>query len=221
MKKPIIDDYNNEMYRKTLEYQKKYGFELGTSQKELTHNNEADAFKHAFMQAVGSERYGAILAALGGLYHENISRNQPSSERNMDLWNNNVGRKIAAEIRQELMGERKNPKRYEDLAAQKIMERMRRGELITNPEKDSRIYKEPLKVSPKKNVKKYFSLEQVKSMTRQDFKEYRPDIMAQYTTSGFPPDSEIQQKATNGEMVYIQPYERKDGTKVCGYYRTV
>ncbi len=41
---------NEKVLSQTYKFQKKYGFKMGTG-KEATHNNEADAFKHAFMQA--------------------------------------------------------------------------------------------------------------------------------------------------------------------------
>ncbi len=45
----FIKQYNNEIYSKTKKYQKIYGFEIGAG-KHDTWNNEADAFKHAFMR---------------------------------------------------------------------------------------------------------------------------------------------------------------------------
>lgn len=41
--------FNSYVLRATRDYQKKYGFKLGEGSEE-THNNEADAFKHAYMQ---------------------------------------------------------------------------------------------------------------------------------------------------------------------------
>ena len=46
----FIKQYNNEVYSKTKKYQKIYDFEIGTGEHD-TWNNEADAFKHTFMQA--------------------------------------------------------------------------------------------------------------------------------------------------------------------------
>ena len=46
----FIKQYNNEIYAKTKKYQKIYGFEIGKGEHD-TWNNEADAFKHTFMQA--------------------------------------------------------------------------------------------------------------------------------------------------------------------------
>ena len=46
----FIKQYNNEIYAKTKKYQKIYDFEIGKGEHD-TWNNEADAFKHTFMQA--------------------------------------------------------------------------------------------------------------------------------------------------------------------------
>ena len=44
--------FSNKMVKHTKEYQKKYGFDSKEGDFTFsTHNNEADAFKHTFMQA--------------------------------------------------------------------------------------------------------------------------------------------------------------------------
>ena len=45
----LIDNFKKEMFKKTVEYQKKYKFNISTGE-HSTWNNEADAFKHAFMR---------------------------------------------------------------------------------------------------------------------------------------------------------------------------
>lgn len=42
--------YGSWVFADTVQYQKQYGFDIGTGE-HATWNNEADAFKHAFMQA--------------------------------------------------------------------------------------------------------------------------------------------------------------------------
>ena len=49
---------------------KKYNFEIGTG-KHATWNNEADAFKHTFMQAHLSLLFGKNVAKYVGDWHEN------------------------------------------------------------------------------------------------------------------------------------------------------
>lgn len=101
---PIVKEFKNEMFNQTIEYQKKYSFELGSRPGHETWNNEADAFKHTFMQAVGTIRYGAFLTSIGGDIHERNGDkyySQNIQEKNMDLWNNHQGRLIAKEIKKE------------------------------------------------------------------------------------------------------------------------
>ena len=44
------EQFNDYIVKQTFKYQKQYGFNLGKG-KESTHNNEADAFKHAYLSA--------------------------------------------------------------------------------------------------------------------------------------------------------------------------
>ena len=67
-------------------------------------NNEADAFRHAYTSGVFSkEYYSKTIADLLGQGNE-IKNPNPENQRNMDLWNNNVGRKYSkkSKNRQEL-----------------------------------------------------------------------------------------------------------------------
>ena len=43
----LIDNIKKEMFKKTVEYQKKYGFNIGSGEHD-TWNNEADVFKHTY-----------------------------------------------------------------------------------------------------------------------------------------------------------------------------
>ena len=45
-----INKFTQEMLNDTLKYQKQYGFNLNNGN--VAHNNEADAFRHAYMQAI-------------------------------------------------------------------------------------------------------------------------------------------------------------------------
>ncbi len=42
--------FTKEMINDTLKYQQQYGFKIGVNN--TAHNNEADAFRHAYMQAI-------------------------------------------------------------------------------------------------------------------------------------------------------------------------
>jgi len=126
-------DFNKKILDATYYYQKKYGFQIGTGI-EATHNNEADAFKHAFMQAYLTLRFDRNISQMLGDFHEMETPTAPKSERNMDLWNNSIGREIGNEIKS-LIG--KDIKYYtndelNDMAAAKIIKRMKAGDLITS-----------------------------------------------------------------------------------------
>lgn len=93
--------FSNKMVNHTKHYQKKYGFDSKEGNFTFsTHNNEADAFKHTFMQAWLTVHLGEDEAKRLGDMHENDGkdRSQPSGEENMDLWNNNQGREIGKEV---------------------------------------------------------------------------------------------------------------------------
>ena len=92
-------EFNEEMVRKTWEYQRKFGFETSPRQGHEFWNNEADAFKHAFGSADMALDMGQLGSIIGGIYHEKQTKNNPYGEWNMDSWNNNEGRKIAEEIK--------------------------------------------------------------------------------------------------------------------------
>ncbi|MBQ2643963.1 hypothetical protein IJG14_00140 [bacterium] len=133
----IPKKYGQYVLEKTLEYQKKYGFEVGAG-KEATHNNEADAFKHTFMQAQLALLTGKHAAKFFGDFHEiqgNLFQGQGKGENNMDNWNNAQGREIAKELIHEYgikVTAAFNPDVC-DLIAEKVHQRMKAGKLITHP----------------------------------------------------------------------------------------
>ena len=81
-------NYGNDVFDKTVKYQKMYGFGMGTGN-EATHNNEADAFKHTFMQADLTLKFNEEISKFIGDDHEKKPNNDPN-EKNMDLWNNDI-----------------------------------------------------------------------------------------------------------------------------------
>ena len=129
------NEFNNEMVRKTWEYQKKFWFETSPRQGHEFWNNEADAFKHAFGSADMVLNMGYLGSFIGGLHHEFKTKNNPYGEWNMDSWNNNEGRKIADEIKKEYgkTFDRLSDREKSAVIATKVMMKMRNGELITHP----------------------------------------------------------------------------------------
>lgn len=134
-------EFNDEIVNKTWHYQKKFGFETSQRQGHEFWNNEADAFKHAFLSANLYFKYGNIGSKAFGIGHENQTPNNPQGEWNMDSWNNHQGREIASEIQKEYGDKfmKLSQQQRDDIIADKVMQRMRNGQLITNPN-DQRKY---------------------------------------------------------------------------------
>ena len=66
------------------------------------HNNDVDAFRHAYVSGVMTQKYGSFRANILGQLNElkgDIVRDQPKEEKNMDLWNNAVGRKYGEQTK--------------------------------------------------------------------------------------------------------------------------
>ncbi len=134
-------NYNDDMVKKTWHYQKKYGFETSPRQGHEFWNNEADAFKHTFAGADAYFKYGSAISKIGGIYHELETPHNPQGEWNMDSWNNHQGREITREIQKEYGDDfmKLSQQQRDDIIASKVMDRMRNGQLITNPN-DKRKY---------------------------------------------------------------------------------
>ncbi len=140
--------YSAEIYAKTKKYQKIYGFKIDKGEHD-TWNNESDAFKHTFGSVDMALKGGAHLSKYIGDKHEKDGRTnmgQSAGEENMDKWNNKIGRDIEREIRKEYNPVQIiyyiNTGKMDDIIAEKVVQRMRKGDLITHPN-DTRKYVEP------------------------------------------------------------------------------
>lgn len=93
-------------------------------------NTDVDAFRHAYVSGVFTQEYGADVADLFGRLNEFSTAMSPGAspgEKNMDLWNNAVGRKYGQKF-----------KTRKDLL-KAIDDALKNGELIISPE-DGRVY---------------------------------------------------------------------------------
>ena len=91
-------------------------------------NNEADAFRHAYVSGVFTQEKGEMRANLAGVYNE-IKGTNPINQQNMDLWNNSIGRKygektssrtelsqlLVKALKEELIIDPKDPREYKGL----------------------------------------------------------------------------------------------------------
>ena len=241
--KDLSEKFKNEMYAKTKKYQKIYGFDIGTGEHD-TWNNEADAFKHAYMQAIAQFDWGSIVSTIGGYYHEidGLKSNQPYEEANMDLWNNEIGREIGRNMKNFIMGKRKSEyprEKIEDMIADEIVKRMKNGELITNPKDNRSFVNKKLGVYEINKLRKQFktftgyasniendipenkifTAEEIGNLSTKDFQKYEKHINNQLKNYGIPRNIEADEKVQTGDLIWVNSYTRDDGTKVCGYYR--
>ncbi len=60
----------------------------------VPHNDEGDAFRHAYFNALNTKSFGSDLAMKLGYAHE-FYPNNPNVEFRMDIFNNREGRSIA------------------------------------------------------------------------------------------------------------------------------
>ena len=202
--------YSSEIYAKAKKYQKQYGFKMGSG-KHDTWNNEADAFKHAFMQADLALKTTVGLSKIAGDRHEKDGKkmSQPLYEENMDLWNNKVGRDIAQEIQQEMNFLQQKAYllngKMNDIIASKIIQRMKNGDLITDPFKDKRQFKDYGKYFRNKNqdkptgqaapVNNIYTREMIGKMTADEYLQNEPMIMEQLKTQGgIPNEKQLNQQ---------------------------
>lgn len=176
--------FSNKMIHDTVKYQKQYDFEIGKDNS--TWNNEADAFKHAYMQATLALRVGQNIAKFLGDRHEQegSKKGQPSGEDNMDRWNNQKGREIAEEIYKEYGSSiiLKSPDELGNIIAKKVIDKMKSGELITNPD-DVRKFTESNHI---------YTREEINKMTTDEFAKHENAIMKQLREKGIPTKSQLQ-----------------------------
>ncbi len=220
----ILTPLRNEINQKTLEAtykaQKKYGFEIGTGE-HATWNNEADAFKHAYMQWYMTWNHGETFAKIAGDYHETEGKETIPGENNMDYWNNKIGRELAKDMLEmkkkkdwDLLGK----EYFEEYAAKIIVEKMRKGELITHPS-DPRRFENMDKelINPTNRV---FTENEIKKMGKNVPQYVLDNSMNDYFDGkGMPTIENLNKRVRNNELIYVDNYTRADGTKVNGYYR--
>lgn len=87
-------------------------------------DNDVDAFRHSYVSGVFVHEYGSTIANILGIANELITfaYNSPNTvkSRNMDLWNNAVGRKYGLKTRKT------------HTLAKKLVKALKNGELITD-----------------------------------------------------------------------------------------
>ena len=123
----IVDLYIKHLNKQVEHYWNIYHFDM--TPHHTSHNNEADAFKHCYMQAELTLWLGRFIAKIIGDMHENKPDNPPE-EKKMDLYNNSVGRQIGADIKKSYFLWIFT--KWQDKIANRIMLIMKAGLLITS-----------------------------------------------------------------------------------------
>ena len=106
-----------------------------------------------------------------------------------------------------------------EYASRKIYEKMKNGELITNPN-DKRKY-ENLELELLTENDRVYSEgefrnfdEKVKALKMSKYMDYIVD-----NNWEMPTEKNLNKRVQSGELIYVENYVRSDGTKVHGYYR--
>ncbi len=138
-------------------------------------DNDIDALRHAYASGVFTLEYGETAADLFGRAYEffpfmGTSSSNSTNSTNMDLWNNSIGRKYGKKV-----------KTRKDLF-KNLIKALNEGELIIDPENDSRKYLGESKINSdvtnlvivldeNKNGKNriFFDLDKKKTMKKDEF----------------------------------------------------
>lgn len=215
-----IDKTTNEIFKDVSKYQKKFNLKMtaGTT----GHNDETDAFRHAYMQARFTINNTKSIAKLIGNEHElwyhkpkNMPKEQWNAETNMDKWNNVVGREVGLEVIKELKGIQNNfsDEHIKDMIAIKLKDRIKNGELITDPLKDTRNFDD----SGYNN--RVYTREEIGKMSTDEFQKHEKFINKNMKDNKIMTKKEADEAVKSGNLIYVNSYTRSDGTEVKGYYR--
>jgi len=215
------DMFTKQMVAVTSRATKRYGLKLDKDGNAI--DCEADAFRHTFMQCFLAYRAGNKIAKYLGDKHEHGKDPNIEPNTNMDLWNNQIGREIAEEIKKENGSDIDliDWDLFEYLASEKIIEKMKKGELITEPFKDKRKYTNMEKERLQDKDRVFYEDEfwdELDDNERIRFREHYTNYKNQHQ-KGLPSKKELDAKVSTGDLIYVNNYVRSDGRKVNGYYR--
>ena len=194
----------------------KYGFERGEGE-HPTWNNESDAFKHTYLSWFLSWFIDDETSKKLGDMHEDETPDAPEYERNMDLWNNAIGREIAFEMQQGISDDFDflDDKNISDFASRKIWEKMQQGELITDPFNDKRKF-ENMELERITEKEKIYTDEDLNNLNKQKMSMYLDYIMEQDWK--LPTQETLEEKVAQGEVIKVDKYTKADGKVLDGYY---
>ena len=216
--KYFYSDYLGKSYK----YGEKYNLKKGPVKSGW--NDEIDAFRHCFSQALLTLKFSENFAQKFGTVYEiqdDILDHQDPEQRNMDQWNNAVGRDVAQEVQKEISGKKLTPQEIEDIVAEKVYKHMKNGDLITNPFTDKRKFDEKTFKDRIFDIKNRIFHKNEVSMKDLDDPILRDAFLDQALEyEPMPTKEALDKRVQTGELVYVSEYTRGDGTKVSGYYRS-
>ena len=213
--------FTNHMVEVTNKAIARYGLEVDENGHAI--DNQADAFRHTYMQCWLAYRFGDKAAKYLGDKHEHGVNPDTNPSANMDLWNNQIGRELAKEIKEEYGDELRKVdfKFLENFTMQKVMEKIRKGEVITDPKNDKRKYSNMEKERIQDKDRVFYEGEYWDDMDedeRKRFSKHYTNYKNQHQ-KGMPSKAELEVKKLSGDLIYVNNYTRADGVKVRGYYR--
>ena len=213
--------FTNHMVQATKKAIARYGLEVDENGNAI--DNQADAFRHTYMQCWLAYRFGDTAAKYLGNKHEHGRNPDINPSTNMDLWNNQIGRELAQEIKREYGSgiHLADPDFLECVTMTKVRDKIINGEVITDPKNDKRKYSDMEKERLRDEDRVFYEDEYWDDMDADErlrFKEH----YAKYKTriqGKFPSKSDLQTGSLRGDYIYVNNYTRSDGTKINGYYR--
>ena len=173
------------------------------------------------MQAWISIKVNNTVSKSIGDYHEIEVPETVHGERNMDLWNNAIGREIADDIKK-VWGKslaKQSQDFVEDMIAQKVVEKMKNGELITNPSDKRQFWN--MKYERLKPENKVFYKGEYEALDEESQEKFLRQYSRQLVSNGWriQDKSELDKQVKSDELIYVEDYTKADGTRVHGYYR--
>ena len=132
-------------------------------------DNDVDAFRHAYVSGVFTHEYGETIATILGWMNEFFPLPSSTSNTNMDLWNNEIGRKLALKhkTRETLLEAVKNSLQSGQLIITPSDDRVYEGAVIPKPEGEHSVI--VLKESKSGANEWFFDMASSRTMSREDF----------------------------------------------------
>ncbi len=180
------------------------------------HNDSVDAFRHAYSSAIMTLEWGELADSLLGLAHE-LKHKNPTDERMMDLYNNEVGRDIATNFLSNIENSKfKGEYAIKERIAQEIAQAVKDNKTVNSLD-DKRI--QTAIKNKKSHPLRVYTREEIDKMSLDEFATNEKDILKNISQGKILTKAEADNQVQSGNLVWVDDYVRDDGTQVSGYYR--